>query len=615
MRKIAWISISLTLLLVMGLLLRDVFVGILLERHTAQTCGKLLGGECTFSHKEREGNTLILHNVSVKKQGVGSAEAQDIVVEWQYGWQPPFVLFDVRINKLRGDASMLPLYAVWRAVKHASGRKGIRLRSWSFDDIALKTPSGEVYLPAVKLSGDKGDVAVRAECIFPAKGTINFTSNTNGAFSIDMDKVSVPELYQFVSCWTGPGILPSIANLEGTISTQATYNSSGLAGNAWIHQLSTSSMALANVSIGISADKLLKDWEFKGQLGSAPLNFKAKIKQGFLTKVSGTLDGKSIPLNELLLLGGERYQDIPLDGVVDIDGEFDNEGLFASFTPNELIWKLGSSRISLKNHSEKPVLGKIWINFSKGIERLWVDLDHSHLSWGKKAETTLDGNIELFKDAVRLHNIKACCGNLVVEASLLGSTQNQGNTVLIAEGGKTKIGSWKVDHLEATFDPSFKLQGMRFEGKAKAANIQNDLRELGIEWKEAPAVPGRVWIEAVYAGNNKVELQGKWKSEPLSGKGTLQGNLQKDGKLSLTQMDVTVDFLPLGTIAQYSLDQKAPHPSYIDFDNKMVDIFGQWNLPGFKNKGSSSGAFHMIGPWKNIAFKSDLPPKMIDRLF
>lgn len=612
-RKIIWITLSLSIIITAALLSRDMFVGILLERHTAQTCGKLLGGDCTFSYKVREGNSLVLHDVTVNKPGIGSANAQDIIVTWQYGWQPPFVLFDVKINKLRGDAGMLPLYAVWRAVKHASGRKGIRLRNWSFDDIALRTPTGEVVMPSVQLSGDKGDVAVHAECFLPHHGTLNIASNNKGNWSLKIDKVPLQDLYQFANCWTGPGTLPDFDDMEGSLSAEAQYTSAGLQGNILIHRFSNHSIALANVTIGISSDKSLKNWELNGQLGTTPLIFKAKMHQGLIAKISGTLEGKNIPLNEVLLLGGARFQNIPLDGTINISGEFDNQGLFATFVPLELIWKAGNVPIKLTSVSEQPVQGKVWLNFSKGIERLWMDLDKSHLSLGSKTETTLDGNIELFKDAVKIQNIKACCGNMVVEASLLGSRQGP-NTLLIAEGGKTKIGAWKVNRLEAVLNSSMQLQSMRFEGKGKAASVQKDLKSLGIEWKDAPDLPGKVWLNALYTEEGQVEMQGKWKSEPFNATGTLQGSLDKDGIIALIDMDLAVDLLALGPVARYELEKTA-QPSFINLNKQTVDIFGKWNLPAMKDKAFSTGNFHVYGPWKNITYKSDLPPKSNDRLF
>lgn len=597
MRKGVWLLGSLLIVVFVAFLFRDAIVSVILEKHTIRTCGKLLGGSCSFQSREREGSSLTLKNVQVEKNGQ-SATADDISVRWEYGWIAPFVTFDVKVAQLRGDAGMLPLYGVWKAVKHASARKGFRLRSWTFDDVALKTSDGYVRFPIASLEGKGGKVEATGHCTLPTKGEMHLSGSHDGSWALSLESASVPEMIHLLMCWAGPqaAILPE---MQGTVSANIRYTPAGLVGNATLHALTYGApeLTLSNLQIAVQTDPHFKDWNLEGQVGSPPLHVTATLNRETQHRLSGKLSGKNISLKDILEIVGYRPETGEWMGQLDLDGEFDDKGLFASFVPGEISWKLANKTVQFNPIAST---GKIWVNFSKGLERLWLNIHDGKLRYGENLEASIRGDVEVGSNALLANNLQACCGNVTFEGRLLANNLPDGNTLLIAEGGKTRLGAWEIERLQAKLSPQLNVIEGSIEGSAEAAKVQKDLKKWGIEWKESIDFPGKIKTEAYYLHPNKVDIKGKWETELLAAEANIKGDLEKDDILHLNQLDIVLLIPKIGKFARYSLADKV---SFVDLNRQFIDLSGKLQTSGSFMKSLYPKNFRIVGPWNSLAFE------------
>ncbi len=595
-QKGIWIFSSLLVVLVFAFLLRDAMVGIILEKHTIRTCSKLLGGDCSFEGRERSGSTLYLSGVKVSKNG-HTAAADDIAVHWEYGWTPPFVSFDVKVVGLRGDAAMLPLYGVWKAVKHASARKGFRLRSWSFEDVALRTEEGDVKFPVFAFEGDGGKVRVDGLCAMPSKGDIRLKGAQDGSWNLAFASASLSEVAGLLHCWSG---IPqgSFPPLKGIVSADISYNPSGLKGEAVLHALEVgaSDFILSNVLVDFNADRNFKTWKFDSKLGSAPLHVSAVLKREGEKRLAGTINGKDIDVRDIFDAAGYHPRQGVWEGGVDIRGDFDGNGLFALFEPKNVEWKDKNRPLTL---SVKQANGKVWVSFAKGLERLWIHLEEGDVQWGTKVKAKVQTDLEVGKNGLQAAPLRACCGDIVLEGRFLATALDEDKILLLSEGGGTKLGVWDIQRFQAKFGRDGNLMEARVEGKAEAKKVLKELQLSGPGEPFESSLPGKVKVEAGYTAPQSLEIKGKWESDLLGLEAHGNADLENSGMARLKKMDLALFIPKVGKMARYAL---AEAPSYIDFNQEYLELNGRL-LPGGFLKNSYPRSFRLAGPWNHLVYE------------
>ncbi len=583
---------------------RDFLVGIILEKHTMRTCSKLLGGECSFVSRKREGNALTLYNVTVHKEGMGTAHAKDLTVSWEYDWRAPFIVFDVQVHHLEGDAGMLPLYGVWKAVKHASLRRGIRLRSWSFEDVALDTPTGKTTLPKAILHGNQGNVQAEGICELPTQGKLILHSNSKTEWGFRLESASIPEVINLLGCIQGLKTTSLPKNLEGEITAEATYTPAGLKGDVFIERLVYDNGAheLSRASLQLQADAHLKNWNIKGNFGTSPLSLDIHYTLAHPQQLKGTFKGKNIPILDLLPLAGLKNSHWNYDGTVDIDGEFDTKGIFATLQPKMVKLHRGDVTLLLDTTAHNNSAAKIWVDYSKGLERIWLDLNQAHLLLGKSADITVDANLELGKNSITTRNLHACCGELMVDGELLTNTSPDGSTWLIAQENALHIGAWNIEKFIWQFDPKMQLVDVKIAGNSDAKAFQDNLKSLGIMSKHNIQIPGKLNAELTFTAPNTLNFKGKLDSELFTVNGKVHGILTTPHRLDLKTLEASLAFPFLGKVAKYSLADSL-EGSYIDFSERYLQLLGQIIPSGKSDKNTAVKEFKISGPWNQLAYE------------
>lgn len=602
-RRSLIVSASLIILALTVYLGRDMLVGMLLEKHTLRTCAKLLGGDCSFADRNREGNTLTLKDITVGKKGLGSVYAKDLKVSWEYSWVPPFIAFDVIVHQLKGDAGILPLYGAWKAVRHASGRRGIRLTRWEFDGVSLQTPSGNISFPQLVLKGAEGLVQANAENFLDSKGELQISGGMAKLWNIRLSSLPIKELIKWVKYIDTDNAYSFLESLDGKITADASYTPSGLKGQMLIESLNYGSgqLQIAQTDWGIESDPSMKHWNIKGKTGPAPLFFTISYSAHESSPLKGKIWGTSVPLTDLFPLFNCSQGQWECGGTTDIEGEFDNRAIFAFFKPKNLTLGKGEIKLFLESDPSKSTpSAKVWVDYSKGIERMWIDLKQAKLVLGGKNEMALDAEIELRKNGLTARKLKACCETWEATGELLANTLPDGSVLLLAEEGKFHLGAWNIKNFQTLLDPHHRLSEIKIIGEADSTAIWEDLKKFGIDLKNEFDFldAGNVTAEIMYHRSYPLRAKGKWKSDLLTAEAKMEGEFDNPHQLQIKSLEATLSLAGVGKIGKYALLTESP-PSVVDFSRRTLEIYGKikpgMNLPSREIK--------ISGPWNQLAFE------------
>lgn len=596
------IVISLLFLFLSIYFLRDAVVGAILEKHTLRTCSHLLGGHCHFHERKREGNSLTLFEITMQKEGLGTILAKELNVSWEYNWTAPFVTFNVLIKNLEGDAGFLPLYAAWKAIKRASLRKGFMLSKWTFEDVSLQTPSGHILFPELVIEVKKeGTIQAAAHHFLTSQGEFLVEGNAQGINHLNLTALPIQGLFKILKYADRNNKLNFTKDFNGEITAEAFYTPSGLKGKAILNKINYRAFQIDGIEWKFESEKALREWKFSGKTEDYPINF--SLNYSFLedSNLHGKISGKSIPLQDFFPFINCMNSMWECDGKINLQGEFDHKEIFVAIDPVDLTLKKDNFKIVFAENSfNNPSQGKMWIDFSNGIEKIWIDLKEAKISLGKDTDISLNADIEFRKNRVTAKTLKACCNTLEAEGELLASALPNGGFLVLAEEDKFHIGPWKLKKFKTTLDSDYNISEIKVSGVAELSNVIHELEKGGIPLNFGFNT-GKIHSELLYDKHASLNFKCQLESEPIYGELILEGNFEDLDRLNIHSLNASLGISGIGKMAKFSLVKEQTDLSFINLLEKQLVIFGKFKA----GKGLPWQKVKIYGPWNQIAFENN----------
>lgn len=112
------------------------------ERYCLKQCSQLLGGDIYSKRRIREGPSLTLEGLQVKRKDVVMA-ADSLSLKWEATLWPLQVTFEVAIDGLEAEVEKMPLHLLWRAIYKDNGKGSVRLAKWVMNKARLSIPQSD----------------------------------------------------------------------------------------------------------------------------------------------------------------------------------------------------------------------------------------------------------------------------------------------------------------------------------------------------------------------------------------------------------------------------------------------------------------------------------------